>query len=101
MIVTNNAKLAEKLRLLRNLGFTTPRFRHEVAGYNFRMTGYQAAMGLAQLRKIENILSEKRRVAATYTSYLKEVPGLKLPAELECVRNVYWMYALTVELELC
>src|SRR5205814_6370128 len=45
MIVTNNNKLADKLRLLRNLAFTTPRFRHEVAGYNFRMTGYHAEMG--------------------------------------------------------
>jgi len=97
MVVTNNEKLAERMRLLRNLGFTTPRFRHEVLGYNFRMTGYQAAMGLVQLNKIEQIISEKRRVAHTYNRYLNDIPGLQLPAELDWARNVYWMYAVTVK----
>jgi perosamine synthetase len=96
MVVTNDEKLAERLRLLRNLGFTIPRFRHEVAAYNFRMTGYQAAMGLAQLNKIEHVISEKRRVAHTYNRYLSDIPGLQLPAELDWARNVYWMYAITV-----
>ena len=97
MVVTNDEKLAERLRLLRNLGFTTPRFRHEVLGYNFRMTGYQAAMGVAQLDKIEHIIEEKRRVAHTYNRYLNDIPGLQLPVELDWARNVYWMYAITVK----
>lgn len=97
MIVTNNEKLAERLRLLRNLGFTKPRFRHEVLGYNFRMTGYQAAMGVSQLKKIEHIIQEKRRVAHTYNRHLNDIPGLQLPVELEWARNVYWMYAITVK----
>src|SRR5947207_6993069 len=58
MIVTSDSKLAEKLMLLRNLAFSTPRFRHQIAGYNFRMTGYQAAMGLVQCNKIEKIIEE-------------------------------------------
>ncbi len=97
MVLTNDEKLAERLRLLRNLGFTTPRFRHDVAAYNFRMTGYQAAMGVAQLQKIESIISEKRRVAHTYNRYLSDVRGLQLPAELDWARNVYWMYAITIK----
>ena len=96
MVVTNDEDLAERLRLLRNLGFTTPRFRHEVAAYNFRMTGYQAAMGNAQLSKIEKIISEKRRVAHTYNHYLGGVSGLQLPTEQDWARNVYWMYAIAV-----
>ena len=97
MVITNDDKLAERLRLLRNLAFTTPRFRHEVLGYNFRMTGYQAAMGVAQLNKIEEVIEQKRRVAHTYNRYLSDVPGLQLPVELDWARNVYWMYALTVK----
>lgn len=96
MVVTNDDKLAERLRLLRNLAFTTPRFRHEVLGYNFRMTGYQAAMGVAQVKKIEHIIDEKRRLAHTYNRYLSDIPGLQLPVELDWARNVYWMYAITV-----
>ena len=53
MVVTDDDELAERLRLLRNLAFTQPRFCHEVAGYNFRMTGYQAAMGRVAAAAIE------------------------------------------------
>ena len=62
----------------------------------FRMTGYQAAMGLAQFARIDQIIAEKRRVAHTYNRFLKDVPGLQLPIELAEARNVYWMYAITV-----
>lgn len=97
MVVTNNDCLAERLKLLRNLGFAQPRFRHEVAGYNFRMTGYQAAMGLAQLEQIDHIITQKRRLASRYNALLADIPGLKLPAEMNWAKNVYWMYAITVE----
>jgi perosamine synthetase len=99
MVTTKDDSLAERLRLLRNLAFTKPRLRHEEAGYNFRMTGYQAAMGLAQFRKIEKIISEKRRVAKTYHDLLAGVAGLQLPHEADWARNVYWMYAVVVHPE--
>lgn len=99
MITTNDDLVAERLRLLRNLAFTKPRFWHQLAGYNFRMTGYQAAMGLVQTRKIESIVSEKRRVAETYRNSLSGIDGLQLPAEAEWARNVYWMYAVVVQPE--
>jgi perosamine synthetase len=96
MVTTNDQRLAERLQLLRNLAFTKPRFRHEVAGFNFRMTGYQAAMGLAQLQKIDRIIDEKRRVAQTYNKYLKDIPGIQTPPEAAWAKNVYWMYAIII-----
>jgi perosamine synthetase len=99
MVVTDDDALAERLRLLRNLAFTKPRFWHQVAGHNFRMTGYQAAMGLVQLAKIEQIIADKRRVAQAYNRCLSTIPGLQLPAELDWAKNVYWMYALVVKPE--
>jgi len=99
MVVTNDDDLAEALRLKRNLAFTQPRFRHEQAGYNFRMTGYQAAMGLAQAEKIEAIIADKRRVAALYNKALAGIDGLQLPVEKEWARNVYWMYGVVVRPE--
>lgn len=96
MVVTDDESLFTKLKLLRNLAFTEPRFRHEIAGYNFRMTGYQAAMGLAQTRKIDKIVEEKRRVAHTYNHYLADIDGLQLPVERDWAKNVYWMYAAVV-----
>jgi perosamine synthetase len=82
--------------LLRNLGFTKPRFLHKVAGYNFRMTGYQAAMGLAQFEKIERIIEQKRALARRYRERLSSVRGLRLPVEMSWAKNVYWMYAVAV-----
>jgi perosamine synthetase len=99
MVTTNDEKLVTRLRLLRNLAFTKPRFWHEEAGYNFRMAGYQAAMGLAQFAKIEHTIARKRRVAITYNKALANIPGLRLPAEAQWAKNVYWMYALVVEPE--
>jgi perosamine synthetase len=99
MVTTNDDDLAARLRLLRNLAFTSPRFRHEVAGYNFRMTGYQGALGLSQFRRIEQIISEKRRVALTYKRHLAGIRGLRLPVEMEWARNVYWMFAVVIEPE--
>src|SRR5258708_21745025 len=89
MVVTNNEALATKLRLLRNLGFSTPRYWHEVAGFTFRMNGYQAAFGTAQLKKIDSVIAKKRRLAAAYSRHLADVPGLQLPAEREWPLNVY------------
>lgn len=99
MVVTNDAKLADKLRLLRNLGFMKPRFYHEVPAYNFRMTGMQAALGLAQLAKIDRFIAAKRHVAALYNERLGNIAGIQRPAELPGALNVYWMYAIVVKSE--
>lgn len=100
MITTNNKEYAERLRSLRNLAFTEPRFWHEQAGFNYRMPGFVAALGLAQFRKIDRIIGEKRRVATSYTEKLQDISGLQLPVELDWARNVYWMYAIVVKPEL-
>jgi perosamine synthetase len=99
MVTTNDAAFAERLRLLRNLAFTQPRFRHEILGFNFRMTGMQAAMGVAQVKRIESIIAGKRRLAAAYNRALAGLAWLQLPAELEWARNVYWMYSVVLRPE--
>lgn len=97
MVTTNDHSLADTLRLLRNLAFTEPRFRHERAGFNFRMTNYQAAMGRVQLRKVEDIINAKRMLAATYMDKLVDVHGIQLPGEAAWARNIYWMFAMVIE----
>ncbi len=97
MVTTNEKRLAERLRLLRNLAFTTPRFRHEIAGFNFRMPAFVAALGLAQFRKIDTIVEEKRRVAHLYNKKLQNTAGLQLPTEMNWAKNVYWMYGIVVQ----
>ncbi|MCS6969217.1 MAG: DegT/DnrJ/EryC1/StrS family aminotransferase [Cytophagales bacterium] len=97
MVLTNDDQLADKLRLLRNLAFTKPRFRHEVAGYNFRMTGMQAAMGLAQTRKLNRIISQKIQMAAWYNAHLADIPGITLPRCQPWAKHVYWMYGILID----
>jgi perosamine synthetase len=97
MVVGNNSQLARRVRLLRNLGFTSPRFRHEVAGYNFRMTGFQAAMGLVQCNKIDKVVEKKTRLAEMYDRALRDIDGLQLPSRSRIGRNVYWMYGVVVQ----
>jgi perosamine synthetase len=99
MVTTSDDALAERLRLLRNLAFTQPRFRHEALGYNFRMTGMQAAMGLVQARRIESIVADKRRLAQAYNRRLAGADWLQLPPELPWARNVYWMYSVAIRAE--
>lgn len=99
MVCTNNIKLAEKLRLLRNLAFTEPRFWHQEAGYNFRMTGYQAAMGVAQTQRLPSIIEQKRLMAQRYNEQLKSINWLQLPVELDWAKHVYWMYGIVVKRE--
>jgi perosamine synthetase len=93
MVLTDDPQLAEKARSLRNLCFQAERrFFHEDVGYNFRLTNMQAALGLAQLERIGEIVARKRWMAHEYTRRLKDVAGLQLPVEEPWARSVYWMY---------
>lgn len=60
MVTTNDEQFARRLRYLRNVAFTLPRFRHEEIGFNYRMTGYQAAFGLSQLARLDRLIEKIR-----------------------------------------
>ena len=97
MIVTDDDRLAKKLRKLRNLGFGEPRFVHDIAGYNFRMTGYQAALGLSQTKRLEKIIAKKIEVAESYSTALQGNRFLVLPTSPIWARHVHWMYAVYLD----
>lgn len=98
MIVTNNEELAEKARLLRNQAFEKERrFWHRYVGFNYRMTSLQAAVGLAQMEKIDQFVETRRRNAHLYNSLLKNIDGITLPFEAKWAKNVYWMYSILVD----
>ena len=99
MIVTNDDNLAEKCRSLRNLCFQPKqRFIHEELGWNFRMTNLQAALGVAQLERLDEFVLRKRRMGEKYTELLANVPGLQLPVQkTEYADNIYWVYGVVLE----
>jgi len=100
MVLTDDVRLAEKARSLRNLCFLPERrFYHEELGFNFLMTNLQAALGLAQLERMEEIVARKRWMGREYTRRLKDIEVLQLPVEEPWARNVYWMYGLVLSEE--
>lgn len=99
MVVTNDDRLADELRSLRNLCFKPgKRFVHERLGWNLRMTNMQAALGVAQLERLDEFVVRKRRMGARYSELLANTPGLQLPlAETDYAKNIYWVYGLVLD----
>lgn len=98
MIVTNNQGLAEKAAMLRDQAYEKERrFWHRFIGFNYRMTNLQAAIGVAQMEKINQFIEARRRNARLYNSLLGKVEGITLPPEAEWAKNVYWMYSILVD----
>jgi perosamine synthetase len=97
MVLTNDDTTAENARALRNLCFRTDRrFLHSRIGHNHRMTNIQAAVGLAQMERIETFIKRRRSMGRLYLKGLSGLP-VQLPAEREWASNIYWMFGLVLD----
>jgi perosamine synthetase len=98
MIVTDDEALAERCRSLRNLTMkASRRFIHDELGWNFRMTNMQAAVGLAQLERLDEFVPRKRRLFSRYCDLLKDVGKLQLPvAETHYAANINWVFGVVI-----
>jgi perosamine synthetase len=98
MVVTDSDALAERCRSLRNLCFQAERrFVHEELGWNYRMTNLQAALGIAQLERLDRFVGRKRAMGRRYRELLEGLPGIELPPdEMPYARNVYWVFGLVL-----
>ena len=94
IITTNNNIFFEKLKLYRNLGFTKPRFKHYISGYNFRMTGFQAALANSQLINIRKVIEKKKRIYSLYKKNLSGVKEIAFQNVLPDNKSVYWMVGI-------
>ncbi len=99
MVVTDDEQLAERCRMLRNLCFKKDvRYIHDEISDNYRFTNLQAAVGLAQLERLDEFITKKREMGRYYTEHLKDVKGLILPIErTSYADNIYWVYGLVLE----
>jgi perosamine synthetase len=98
MITTDDLKNYENLRLLRDHAMSAEkRYWHEQVGYNYRMTNLQAALGVAQLERVGELLARKRMIFDRYHTNLGSHPRIRLNREAPWARNVYWMICLEVE----
>ena len=98
MVLCNDNKLNERSKSLRNLFFSDQRFIHNEIGFNYRMTNLQAALGVAQLENINQIIKKKRWIGETYNNLLKDLDILNLPIKhTKYCENIYWVYAITIK----
>ena len=98
MLVTDDAQIADRCRRLRNLCFQPGRrFVHDELGWNFRMTNLQAALGVAQLERLDEFVARKRRMGQRYRQCLEGLDGLEIPPhETAYSTNIYWVFGLVL-----
>jgi dTDP-4-amino-4,6-dideoxygalactose transaminase len=98
MLTTNNQEISERARLLREHG-SNVRYHHDVLGYNYRMTDIAAAIGLAQLKKLDSFNKIRIKNAKRITQALKGVEGIETPYVKPEVLHVFHQYTIRITKE--
>lgn len=98
MVVTDNESIAEKSRSLRNLCFKPEqRFIHDELGWNYRFSNIQAALGVAQLEKLDKSIVRKREIGLRYFNNLKDLKGVSLPIlSTDFSENIFWVFGMVL-----
>ncbi len=98
MVCSNNKKLIDKAILYKDHGMSKKRrYYHPVIGFNYRMTNMQAAIGVAQLEKIERFIARKIDIAEKYMRNLRDINSIVFPPNEDGLKNIFWMFSLLVE----
>ena len=98
MILCDSPQLAERCRSLRNLCFKPEqRFVHDELGWNFRMSNLQAALGVAQLERLDTFIQRKREMGHRYSELLGDIDEIELPiTRTAYAENIYWVYGIVL-----
>jgi perosamine synthetase len=97
MVTTNDASIAAVARELRDHGFSAERhFWHRFRAFNFRISNLQAAVGLAQVERLDDLLGRRREAARLYRAALADIPGLELPPTEPGFDDANWMFGCLV-----
>lgn len=98
MLVTNDKNLYERAKFLKDHAMSRERrYYHPEIGFNYRMTNVQAALGLAQMERIKELVGKKRQIFSWYKECMEDIEGTRLNPEKEWAKNVYWMVCLILE----
>ncbi len=97
MLVSSNAKLIERARFLRDHAMSPDRpYWHPEVGYNYRMTNIEAAIGLAQIQRIEEFLGRKRKLLNSYRQLLSGIEGLEFNPDVLPARSSFWLICMLI-----
>jgi len=100
MILTDDVNLAEKAKYLTTQAKDDPvKFIHDEVGYNFRLTNIQAALGLAQLEQLPDILKRKQKIHKKYVEKIETINGLSMAKVPDYAQNNHWLNILQIESE--
>lgn len=111
MITTNNKEYYERLKLFRTHGITKDKdkllkydgpwyYEMQELGYNYRLTDFQCALGLSQLKKIDRIIQRRREIVQKYNCEFKDMPEIKIPENNSFYSNPTWhIYMIQLNLE--
>ncbi len=98
MIVTANAEWAARARYLTTQAKDDPmEYVHNAIGYNYRLTNVLAAMGCAQMEKLDEFVEAKRLIARRYQESLASLPGIRLPEQADWAFSTFWMYTVLID----
>jgi perosamine synthetase len=98
MVTTDDPALAAEMRRLKNHGMDPQRkYWYETVGFNYRLTNVAAAIGLAQLEKVDWHLARRREIADWYREALADVPGVTWQPELPWARHVWWLFTVQID----
>jgi perosamine synthetase len=94
MVVSTNHDLLEEMRIVKGQGMSpTRRYWHDRLGFNYRMTNIEAAIGLAQIERLDDVLARKRQVASLYRERLRSLP-VTFQHVPENVVSSEWLFSL-------
>ncbi len=107
-VLTNRKDLYERLLMLRNHGITKDRkkmkkdagpwyYEQQYLGFNYRITDFQCALGISQLKKIGKFVKRRRQIAKIYREELSEIKGMELPIERDYVRSAWHLYYIRLD----
>jgi len=105
MVLTNNKELYEKLKIFRQHGIVKiPKkgkwyYEIEKPGYNYRLTDFQCALGLSQLKKIDKFIKRRREIVAKYNKAFKDIEEIITPTEKNYAKSAYHIYIIQLVLD--
>lgn len=96
--ITNNHEIVTKLKMLRDHGMSPKKkYFHEEIGYNYRMTNLQAAIGVAQIERIDNIMHKRDQILEWYESELKEIEKIQFQHSFKQIKKVNWLVSILLK----
>ena len=97
MVTFKDKAVFERATVLRDHGMSkSRRYWHEVVGYNYRLTNIQAAIGVAQMERIDDLVASKRAIGAAYTKAFADIKGITTPFANPDIVNSFWLYTVLI-----